>query len=203
VALASGAICAYALTTPRLNAAVFGVAIAVALVPPLATTGLFIARREWDLAGEAFLLAFVNMVAIQVGTSATLWLRGFRGRRSGESPRVDGDLRRQAVSLVLMLALAIALGAHGLKLIRKRTFEDEVRANLQSALAVRPEARLIDTTFTARGGRVLATAVVRSPVRFTSADVAGIEKRLPPSPDGSPVRLTVRHVALDVVGDED
>jgi hypothetical protein len=48
----------------------------------------------------------------------------------------------------------------------------------------------------------MATAVVRSPERFTSTDVAEIEKRLPPSPDGSRVRLTVRHVALDVVGDE-
>jgi hypothetical protein len=48
----------------------------------------------------------------------------------------------------------------------------------------------------------MATAVVRSPVRFTSADVAEIEQRLPPSSDGSPVRLTVRHVALDVVRDE-
>jgi len=79
VALASGAICAYAVSTPRLNAAIFGVAIAVALVPPLATAGLFVARAEWDLAGGAFLLAFVNMVAIQVGTSITLWLRGFHG----------------------------------------------------------------------------------------------------------------------------
>jgi len=48
VALASGAICAYAVTTPRLNAALIGVSIAVALVPPLATAGLFIVRAEWQ-----------------------------------------------------------------------------------------------------------------------------------------------------------
>jgi uncharacterized hydrophobic protein (TIGR00271 family) len=202
VALASGAVCAYALTTPRLNAAVFGVAIAVALVPPLATTGLFIARGEGDLAGGAFLLAFVNMVAIQVGTSATLWLRGFRGGGTTEARRVHLDLRRQAVSLVLIAALAITLGTHGLKLIRQRSFQSEVRANLQSALASRPEARLVDLIFTTRNGRTVATAVVRSPAQFRSADVAAIEKLLPRSPDGSPVRLTVRHVALEVVGDE-
>jgi uncharacterized membrane protein len=50
-ALASGAVCAYAVTTPRLSAAIFGVSIAVALVPPLATAGLFIARDDWELAG--------------------------------------------------------------------------------------------------------------------------------------------------------
>jgi uncharacterized hydrophobic protein (TIGR00271 family) len=201
VALASGAICAYALTTRRLNAAVFGVAIAVALVPPLATTGLFIARAEWELAGGAFLLAFVNMVAIQVGTSLALWLSGFHGRAVWEPRHVDVNLRRQAVSLVLMVALTLTLGNHGLKLIRQRLFQTEVRASLQSTLAFRPEARLIDLTFAARGGHTIATAVVRSPAGFTRADVAEMEKPLPRSPDGSPVRLIVRHVALDVVGD--
>jgi len=201
VALASGAVCAYALTTPRLNAAVFGVAIAVALVPPLATTGLFVARGEWDLAGGALLLAFVNIVAIQVGTSATLWLRGFRGGGATGARGVEGALGRQAVSLVLMATLAITLGVHGLKLIRQRQFQSEVRATVQSELTSRPEARLVDVSFSTRNGRTTATVVVRSPAPFTSADVAAIEKRLPRSPDGSPLRLTVRHVALEVVSD--
>jgi uncharacterized hydrophobic protein (TIGR00271 family) len=201
VALASGAICAYAVTTPRLNAAVFGVAIAVALVPPLTTAGLFIARAEWELASGAFLLAFVNMVAIQVGTSITLWLRGFRGGDGLESVPVQVALRRQAVSLVLMTALAITLATHGLRLIRQRYFETEVKEVIQSALISRPEARLVEMIFTTQGGQSMATAVVRSPVRFTKTDVAAIEKRLPTSPNGSPVRLMLRHVEVDVVGD--
>jgi uncharacterized hydrophobic protein (TIGR00271 family) len=201
VALASGAICAYAVTSPRLNAALFGVSIAVALVPPLATAGLFIARAEWRLAGSAFLLAFTNMVAIQVGTSSTLWLRGFRGRDGLESARVEVVLRRQVVSLVLMTALAVTLGTHGLKLIRQRYFQGEVREVIQSALISRPEARLVEMIFITQGGQTIATAVVRSPVRFTNADVAAMQKRLPSSPDGSPVRLRLRHVEVDIVGD--
>ena len=50
-------------------------------------------------------------------------------------------------------------------------------------------------------GQSIATAVVRSPVRFTKTDVAAMEKRLPRAPDGSPVRLTLRHVEVDIVGD--
>ena len=201
VALASGAICAYGVTTPRLNAAVFGVAIAVALVPPLATAGLFIARAEWDLAGGAFLLAFVNMVAIQVGTSITLWLRGFHGGAGLEPVPAHVVLRGQTISLVLMIALAVTLGTHGLRLIRQRYFENEVKEAIQSALISRPEARLVEMIFTTRGGQSIATAVVRSPVRFTKTDVAAMEKRLPTSPNGSPVRLTLRHVEVDIVGD--
>ena len=201
VALASGAICAYAVTTPRLNAAIFGVSIAVALVPPLATAGLFIARAEWELASGAFLLAFVNMVAIQVGTSITLWLRGFRGSEGLELLPVQVVLRRQAVSLVLMAALAITLGIHGLRLTRQRYFETEVKGVIQSALVSRPEARLVEMIFTTHSGQSIATAVVRSSVRFSKTEVAAIEKRLPRSPDGSPVRLTLRHVEVDIVGD--
>jgi len=201
VALASGAICAYAVTTSRLNAAIFGVSIAVALVPPLSTAGLFIARTEWELASGAFLLAFVNMVAIQVGASVTLWLRGFHGRDGLESAPVHGVLRRQAVSLVLFTALAVTLGTHGLKLIRQRNFETQVKEIIQSELLSRPDARLVEVIFSRQGGETIATAVVRSAARFTSADVAAMEKGLPRSPQGSPVRLTLRHVEIDIVGD--
>ena len=100
-----------------------------------------------------------------------------------------------------MTSLAITLGTHGLKLIRQRSFQTEVREVIQSALISRPEARLVEMIFTTQGGQTVATAVVRSPVRFTYADVAAMEKRLPRSPDRSPVRLTLRHVEVDIVGD--
>jgi uncharacterized hydrophobic protein (TIGR00271 family) len=201
-ALASGAICAYAVTTPRLSAAIFGVSIAVALVPPLATAGLFLARADWELARGALLLTFVNIVAIQVGTSITLWLRGFRGRPGPAAPSIGPQLRRNATSVLLMAALAIILGIHGLKLVRQHNFEAAVHEVIRSALVSQLGARLTEMTFTTRGDQTLATAVVRSPARFTQGDVAAIARRLPRSPDGSTVRLKIRHIELDVV-DED
>jgi uncharacterized hydrophobic protein (TIGR00271 family) len=201
VALASGAICAYAVTVPRLNAAIVGVAIAVALVPPLAAAGLFTARAEWQHAEGAFLLAFLNMVAIQVGTSGALWLRGFRG---GAAQRAQGgfDLRRQLVSLILLAGLAYELGSQGFELVRQRQFQREVEQAVDRALRSSPDARLVDISFATRDKRTLATAVVRSTGRFSRMDLAAIEKALPRDPDGSPVRLTLRHVAVDIVGDD-
>jgi uncharacterized hydrophobic protein (TIGR00271 family) len=196
-ALASGAICAYAVTTPRLSAAIFGVSIAVALVPPLATAGLFLARADWELARGALLLAFVNIVAIQVGASITLWLREFPGRPRPAVRSIGPLLRRNAISLVLMAGLAITLGVHALKLIRQHNFEASVHEVVKAALVSLPGARLNEMTFTTRGDQTLAT--VRSPARFTQADVAAIALRLPRSPDGTAVRLRIRHVELDVV----
>jgi uncharacterized hydrophobic protein (TIGR00271 family) len=200
IALASGAICAYAVASPRLSAAIVGVSIAVALVPPLTTAGIFVARGQWVLAHGAFRLAFVNMVAIQVGASAALWLCGYRGGSARGPVGLTSMLRREAVSLVLISGLLATLAAHGLSLLAQQRYETAVRQTIQSALATRPEARLADLLFTQQDGGPVVTAVVRSATRFTNAEVGAIGARLPHAPDGSAPQLRVRHVEVDVEG---
>ena len=65
--------------TPRLSVAFVGVAIATALVPPLASSAICLARGDYRLAFGALLLAFTNIVAIQVACSLVMWLGGYRG----------------------------------------------------------------------------------------------------------------------------
>lgn len=65
IALAGGAAGAYATVSPRLSVAFVGVAIATALVPPLATASLLLTRGDVPLALGALMLALTNMVAIQ------------------------------------------------------------------------------------------------------------------------------------------
>jgi uncharacterized hydrophobic protein (TIGR00271 family) len=201
VALASGAICAYAVASPRLIAAIVGVSIAVALVPPLTTAGIFLARAQWELAQGAFLLAFVNIVAIQVGASIALWLCGYRGQGQRMDAPVGSMLRREALSLVLILGLIGTLTAHGLRLIAQNNYEAGVRRTLQEALAQRPEAKLNEVWFRVQDDAAMVTAVIGSPVRFTSAEVAAIRARLPHAPDGSVPHLRVRHVEVDVTAE--
>jgi uncharacterized hydrophobic protein (TIGR00271 family) len=197
VALTSGAICAYAVASPRLTSAIVGVAIAVALVPPLVNAGLFVARGHWTLAQGAFRLVFVNIVAIQVGASAALWLCGYRGTQGGRGTLAD-VLRREAVSLLLLLGLLVTLAMHGASLWAEQRYEAAVRQTLQSALAAWPEARLNDLQFALEDGRPVVTAVVRSPARFTTGEVGAIGERMPRAPDGSVPRLRLRHVEVDV-----
>ncbi|HEB53943.1 MAG TPA: DUF389 domain-containing protein, partial [bacterium] len=84
VACVSGLAAAYAMSRPGLVAALPGVAIAAALVPPIAVSGLATARGEWSLAYGAFLLFFTNMVAIVLAAGLSLWAVGVRGQeRSG------------------------------------------------------------------------------------------------------------------------
>lgn len=199
VALVGGAISAYAVASPRLSSAIVGIAIAVTLVPPLATAALLGSRAHWALAQGAFLMAFVNMVAIQVGASIALWLCGYRirGQRAGLS--LGAVLRRETLSLLVMLCLVATLGVHGVRLVAQQRYEVSVRNVLTAAIAQRPQARLIEVSFAPReSARASVTAVVRSPSPFTPAEVATMGRSLPLAPDGSAPQLRLRHVEVDV-----
>lgn len=69
IALGGGAAGAFSMISPRLSVAFVGVAIATALVPPFSSSAICLARGEFELAFGAFLLAFTNIVAIQVAGS--------------------------------------------------------------------------------------------------------------------------------------
>ncbi|NIV34594.1 MAG: DUF389 domain-containing protein, partial [Anaerolineae bacterium] len=87
VALASGAAGAYALCRKEVSTALPGVAIAAALVPPLATIGIGLARWNGEVAGGALLLFITNLVAISgAGGMVFLWL-GFRPLPGKETRR--------------------------------------------------------------------------------------------------------------------
>ena len=88
---------------------------------------------------------------------------------------------------------------HGVRLIAQQRYEASVRSVLTAAIAQRPQARLIEVSFAPReGARAGVTAVVRSPARFTPAEVGAIGARLPLAPDGVAPQLRVRHVEVDV-----
>ena len=90
VAFVSGIAAAYASSRPNLLAALPGVAIAAALVPPIATAGLAASIGNYSLAMGAALLFTVNMVAIVLAAAVTLWAVGLRGERGSTSTRVAG-----------------------------------------------------------------------------------------------------------------
>ena len=83
VALAAGAAGAYVLVRKEAIGALPGVAIAVALVPPLAATGMMLELGEPGLAREAFLLYATNLAGIVFAGTVVLILLGVQPRREG------------------------------------------------------------------------------------------------------------------------
>ncbi len=77
IALAAGAAGAYGQVRRHAAEALTGVAVAVALVPPLAVMGITLQLTEWQLALGAFLLFLANIVGIVIAAAATFIAAGF------------------------------------------------------------------------------------------------------------------------------
>jgi uncharacterized hydrophobic protein (TIGR00271 family) len=77
IALAAGAAGAYATVDDRVSSSITGVAIAVALVPPLAVVGITLQAGLLDDALGAFLLFLTNFVSILLAGGFVLYLTGF------------------------------------------------------------------------------------------------------------------------------
>ncbi|MCA9283717.1 MAG: TIGR00341 family protein, partial [Phycisphaerales bacterium] len=86
IALLSGIAAAYALARPGLAGTLVGVAIAVALVPPLAAVGIATVKLHFAIASGAAVLFLTNLLAIIFGAAVVFRFFGLdaslRGRRT-------------------------------------------------------------------------------------------------------------------------
>ncbi len=76
VALFSGVAAAFALARPGLAGTLVGVAVAVALVPPISAMGIALVKEEFGIALGAALLFLTNWLAIVLGASLVFRLFG-------------------------------------------------------------------------------------------------------------------------------
>ncbi|MCG8455901.1 MAG: DUF389 domain-containing protein, partial [Holophagales bacterium] len=120
VALASGAAAAYAVSRPSVAAALPGVAIAAALVPPLCVAGLGLGASRLGLAGGAFLLFTTNLCAIVLASAAVFLALGFRPIRAVRGRWVWRSIR---LVLLLLLVVSIPLGLHTREAFEARRLE--------------------------------------------------------------------------------
>ncbi len=126
IAVAAGAAGAFATVTTRVSSSIAGVAIAVALVPPLSVVGISLTSgRPADAAG-ASLLFLTNVVAIILSAVAVFLLAGFaepaaladRGRR----------LRRTLLpfaALALVVTVPLLFASEGLLVANDRQLSAE------------------------------------------------------------------------------
>jgi uncharacterized hydrophobic protein (TIGR00271 family) len=101
VAIFSGVAAAYARSYKEIARSLAGVAIAVALVPPLAVAGIGLGRGDPVFFSQSFLLFTTNLVGIVLAATLTFRVLGF-------SAALHGKRRFGAVALMLLL-IAIPL----------------------------------------------------------------------------------------------
>lgn len=77
VAIVSGAAAAYAKSNEKIVGSLAGVAIAVALVPPIAVAGIGLGWGDWHMFYMAFLLFITNLVGIVLAAALTFAILGY------------------------------------------------------------------------------------------------------------------------------
>jgi len=105
IAFVSGIAASYCIARPKLSGALAGVAIAAALVPPIATVGIGLALGQTRVAFGAAFLFGTNIVAIVLGAGLNFTLAGISGNH-----KKGAWGRRSLIALVLVcLGLAVPL----------------------------------------------------------------------------------------------
>ena len=114
IALAAGAAGAYGQVRRHASDVLTGVAVAVALVPPLAVVGVTLQLTEWQLAVGAALLFLANVVGIVIAASATFLAAGFvpgRNPLKGHTQILRGVSWAAIASIIIVLPMQFGRGA--------------------------------------------------------------------------------------------
>lgn len=93
-------------TKSGLPAAVVGVMVAVALLPPLVSAGLLLGAGEIVLAGRAFLLPSTNVICVNLaGVAALLW----QGVRPGKWWEAERSRKMTRLAWAVWITLLVVL----------------------------------------------------------------------------------------------
>ena len=144
IAIAGGLAAAYAVTRPRLSAALPGVAIATALMPPVCTIGIGLALQNWQVASGAGLLFITNAVAIAFASGLIFLTRGFSKEQRFSDAKVPATLW---ISTILVVVLLIPLSYFSLRVIREAEESRLINAVVDREVAMLPDAQLEETSF--------------------------------------------------------
>jgi uncharacterized hydrophobic protein (TIGR00271 family) len=120
VAVVAGAAGAYVLVRREAVGALPGVAIAVALVPPLSAVGMLVELGKPELADDALLLYLTNLAGIVFAGAVVLLLAGMRPQTQ------DGRLPRRAKVGVALAAAMVALIAYPLEVVTRHGLAEAI-----------------------------------------------------------------------------
>jgi uncharacterized hydrophobic protein (TIGR00271 family) len=153
-----------------------GVAIAVAVVPPLAVVGYSLSTRQWAMAGGAFLLFMTNLVAIIMSAALVFRLFGFRAHEAAEK----GHLKlkyRAAISFLVLVILAVPL----IHTLRKGVSQIRTRREISGVLNrvfTTDHSSVADISQTWRDGKLWVRTTIRTTRYFDTSETQRAEDDL-------------------------
>lgn len=189
IALAAGAAGAFANTRRRIADALPGVAIAVALVPPLSVVGIGLALRDSSLAFGALILFITNLTGIVFSGVIILLLQSY------------GSIERAKQGLIFTLTILIVLGLPLGWSLKGLIVENNIRYQVNQI--VRQEAATFDNSeirsvkFTRKPDNIFVTIEVAATSNTINRDRLKVVKNLLTRRLKQPVELEVKIIPLE------
>jgi len=192
IALAGGLAAAYALTRSKLSAALPGVAIATALMPPLCTVGIGIALAHWEVAGGALLLFVTNAITIAFAAALVFFLRGFAPDTHIVNRRLPRTL---VISALITLTLLVPLTYYSVQFFQQANENRRINEVVNAEVA-HLNAELVELKVSHSANELDMIITVRTSQALRYEQVTALQKAIV---DGlqRPVSLRVNQVFTD------
>ncbi len=156
IAFISGVAASYCVARPKLSGALAGVAIAAALVPPIATVGICLTMGYHEVAAGASLLFGTNVVAIVLGAGVSFFFAGVRGNQNATGV---WSKRMGSIFLIVLIGLVIPLSSVFMKQRDCRGLESRLGVVLDQYDVCIVDARLSES----KGNRALLELTLEAP----------------------------------------
>lgn len=199
IALAGGAAGAFTIISARFNTGIIGVAIATALVPPLASSGILFTRGDISLAFGALFLTLVNLLSIQFSSSIVIWFSKFHHIIRASDKSFLSFLRQDIISILILLVMGVVLTVNLRQVAVKHLYETQTRVFLKEELQTIQGNHLTEVRFEKVPERTIVRAVVNGLNPPSARQVATIEEQLPPPPDGTELELRIRFILTKTI----
>ncbi|HMB25851.1 MAG TPA: TIGR00341 family protein [Patescibacteria group bacterium] len=172
IGLAAGFVGAFIIAYPKMGEAIAGVVIAAAIVPPIATTGLSLARGDFDLAAGAFLLYLSNLIAITFAATILFLISNFNpSSETGEEQRKSGFAWTTLFLIVIIIPLLLITRQTAQELEQTRIIKNTVTSSLENVAI--SEVKLDD-----QQDILVISLTIRSKKNITEDQTAAMENVL-------------------------
>ncbi|MDA3901019.1 MAG: TIGR00341 family protein [Spirochaetes bacterium] len=127
VALASGCVGAYGYANKKINNTLVGIAIAVALMPPLCTIGIGLGTMNSQIAIGATILFLINYISISLAGAVVFLIMRIHPLAEETGTVIRRATSQIILSLILLTAIAIPIGSFMYNGFRLAHIETEIR----------------------------------------------------------------------------
>lgn len=153
-----------------------GVAIAVAVIPPLAVVGFSLSTHHGTMAWGGFLLFITNLVSIMISAALVFRLMGFAPHERTEEG--TAKLRkRMAVSALVLAILAVPLVQTLRRAVTQIRLRTEVKDVIQGAFKT-DHSTVADLSYSQRGKSFQVQATLRTTQYFEKEQIEAVEAAL-------------------------